>query len=164
MEVYLVRHGIAEPQGGGPDSERALTSRGRVRTRQVALGLQAADCRPAVIATSPLRRAKETAEIMARELCPEARIEECTFLEPGAVASDLVSWLGELDADAAMVVGHAPDMGEMAAQLLCKHGDVAMTFKKAGACCVSFSGAAALGSGILEWLIQPRLLTTCEKV
>jgi phosphohistidine phosphatase SixA len=68
-----------------------------------------------------------------------------------------LNWLDRGGAEQVMIVGHAPDVGCLAAELLTK-GDLNLVFKKAAACCISFSGPAAVGEGRLEWLIQPKAL------
>jgi phosphohistidine phosphatase len=73
MILYLVRHGIAEGvsgKGARVDAERALTEEGREKSRDVAEGLQALDVRPTRIGASPLKRARETAQIIASASLP----------------------------------------------------------------------------------------------
>jgi phosphohistidine phosphatase len=155
MELYVVRHGIAEPPAADKaDAERALTSRGRTRTLQAAEGLRAVGCRPERIATSPLVRAEQTARIIARILCPAAGVEVQDFLAPGAAARDVVRWLRACGEESAMVVGHAPDVSAIAGGLLTR-GRIDIAFKKAAACCVSFDDEPALGAGCLVWMLQP---------
>lgn len=161
MELYIVRHGIAETrteEGFRSDAERALTPKGRTRTREVARALRELGCGPARIGTSPLRRALETAQIMAEVLSPEVPPEVCEFLSPGAEAGDLIGWLKGLGEGPVMIVGHMPDVAEIASGLLTRKGCVGMVFRKAAACCISFQGLPAEGEGVLEWLAQPRHL------
>jgi phosphohistidine phosphatase len=159
MELYIVRHGIAEDLGDGEartDAERALTEKGHRRTRQVAQGLAALGIEPERIATSPLRRAEQTAAIVAEVLCPGHEPEPCDLLCPGATAADVVAWLAEETPRSAMIVGHMPDMAVIASQFLSGGDGVDVTFKKAGACCIEFDGGPCEGAGSLVWLMQPR--------
>jgi len=163
MTLYIVRHGAAQRRGAKgvtDDAERVLTPEGRTRTRLAAEGLLAVGCRPDCMATSPLPRAEETARIMAEVLCPEAPLEPQRFLQPGATAGRVVEWLQRCGRDCAMIVGHMPDLAEIASELLTGDVGLDITFKKAGACCISFQDAPALGAGSLEWLLQPRQLRT----
>jgi len=159
MILYIVRHGIAQQRGGpgvSSDSERALSPKGKVRTLQVARGLERLGCRPGRICTSPLVRAEETARIMDEVLCPEAPLDVCDFLAPGATTTNVVKWLRSLEEDCAMTVGHMPDAAVIASGLLVQHADMALAFKKAAVCCISFDGVPGQGTGQLEWLLQPR--------
>jgi len=158
MDLYMVRHGIAEARDGRPDGERRLTSEGKEKTTQVARGLERLGCRPDIIASSPLHRATETADIMREVLCPNESVEIEEFLAPGATARDLVGWLAGMDNYTAMIVGHNPDMPSMAAELLSNGGDLEIEFKKSAVCLVTFEGRASLGKGALRWLLQPRHL------
>jgi phosphohistidine phosphatase len=159
MELCIVRHGIAEDIGEGDartDDGRVLTKRGRERTRRVAEGLAVLGVRPERIATSPLRRAAQTASILAEVLCPGIEPELCEFLAPGASAAGLAAWLKENSAGCAMVVGHMPDVAAIASQLVSGDEGVDITFKKAGVCCIEFDGDPGEGAGRLAWLMQPR--------
>jgi phosphohistidine phosphatase len=161
MMLYLTRHGIAQQREDPSitsDTERALTSKGIKRTQEVARGLLAIGCKPRIICTSPLRRALETAEILVKVLKPKAPMEVNDFLTPGATVAETVAWLKAQKTDSAMLVGHMPDLADIAAGLLCKESYIDIQFKKAGVCCISLNGAVAEGGGQLEWLLQPRQL------
>jgi len=166
VQLYIVRHGIAQPRGAAGvscDAERALTPKGRRRTRLAAEGLTALGCRPERIGTSPLRRCEETAVIIADVVCPEAPVEVCEFLAPGAVVEDVLDWMGRFVHDSMMIVGHMPDVAEIASGLLSAGTGLDMVFKKAGACSIWFDGEAARQVGRLEWLLQPRHLCALAK-
>ena len=115
MRVFLVRH--AEAASGEPDELRALTPAGREQAR--ALGERLASVAPAVVLSSPLLRARETAAAIARATGAELRIDD--RLAPGAT---LVALLGAADglptpkvAAPLVAVMHQPDCGEIAAAL-----------------------------------------------
>ena len=111
MRVYLVRHGEAEP--GDPDSLRRLTPRGREQARRLGERLAAADLRPEAVLHGPLVRARETAESIAAPLGIEPEADE--RLAPGATTENVrAAVAGRGDA---VVVGHQPDCGEVAAEL-----------------------------------------------
>lgn len=110
MKILLVRHAEAEP--GEPDELRALTPGGRKTAR--ALGERLAARRPDAVVCSPLLRARETAEPIARAAGIPAQSDE--RLAPGAELSDLsaaVSGRGET----VVVVGHQPDCGRIVLEL-----------------------------------------------
>jgi phosphohistidine phosphatase len=110
MRLFLVRH--AEAASGEPDELRPLTSTGREQAR--ALGERLAPVAPAVVLTSPLLRARETAAAIARATGAELRVDE--RLAPGAT---LTALLGAADGlgEPLVAVGHQPDCGEIAAAL-----------------------------------------------
>ena len=110
MRVFLVRH--AEAALGELDELRALTPAGREQAR--ALGERLASVAPAVVLSSPLLRARETAAAIARATGAELRVDD--RLAPGAT---LVALLGAADglAEPLVAVGHQPDCGEIAAAL-----------------------------------------------
>ena len=67
--IYLVRHGIAADAGPGErDADRALTTDGKHKLKQIAAGLKVLGVAPAVILASPLRRTRETADVLRRRL------------------------------------------------------------------------------------------------
>ncbi len=158
MELYIVRHGPAEPHGEGPDAERALTPKGAARMARIARGLRALKCRPDGVLTSPLRRAEETARILAEALCPDAPLVMCEHLAPGGSVPKLIEELAGLAEESVMVVGHNPDLPRLAARLLFVRGKADIVMKKGAACRISFDGPPALGAGRLEWLLLPAQL------
>ncbi|HZT17328.1 MAG TPA: histidine phosphatase family protein [Gaiellaceae bacterium] len=106
MRIFLVRHAEAEP--GEPDALRPLTPGGRAAAR--ALGRELARRRPDAVVCSPLLRARETAEPIAREAGVRAEADD--RLAPGADVTDLsavVTGRGET----VVVVAHQPDCGRI---------------------------------------------------
>src|SRR6185312_4987621 len=98
MDLLIIRHGIAEDKEvfaatGQSDDLRPLTAKGRRRMSRVARGLRAIVPEIRLFASSPLVRARETAEIMAMEY--DAEVGELTeTLRPEASLGDFVEWLG----------------------------------------------------------------------
>ncbi|MEX1358258.1 MAG: histidine phosphatase family protein [Gaiellaceae bacterium] len=112
MRLYLVRHAEAAP--GEPDELRSLTPEGRRQARHVAERLAGSDPPPAAVLCSPLLRARETAEPIARALGVEPDPDE--RLAPGATAEDVRAAVAGRGG-AVVVVGHQPDFGRIAAEL-----------------------------------------------
>jgi phosphohistidine phosphatase len=112
VRVYLVRHAEAAP--GEPDALRPLTSAGRAAARGLGARLAAERVRPAVVLTSPLLRARETAGELGRVLGCEVEADE--RLAPGATAETLGEAVADRG-DEVVVVGHQPDCGRIAAAL-----------------------------------------------
>ncbi len=112
MLLFLVRHAHSDP--GDPDDLRALSARGRAESRVLAERLAAHQTPPRLVVSSPLLRARETAEAIAATASAELRIDE--RLAPGTGADDLRDVF--LVAEAAVVaVCHQPDCSEIAAAL-----------------------------------------------
>ena len=159
MKLYLMRHGIAlelAEAGVASDEERPLSPKGRKKTRQVAQGLATLDVRPEVVASSPLLRARETAEIVADVL--DARIDLCPALAPGGKIKDLVEWLEEAAEDTILAAGHMPDLAETLSYLISGDARARFEFKKAAVALVEFDGRPRIGAGTLAWLLPPAVL------
>ena len=112
MLVFLVRH--AHSDSGDPDDLRPLSARGQEEAKKLAERVSAHPTPPRLVLTSPLVRARQTAEHIARAAGAEARVEE--RLAPGATADLLRRALAEVDGPVA-AVGHQPDCSEIALAL-----------------------------------------------
>ena len=161
MRVVLLRHGPAgkqDPERWPDDAERPLSARGIGRTRMATSGLARLERGIGLILTSPLKRARETAEMLAEAREGEARLEVLDALSPGNSYRSVVDRLRELDADQTVaLVGHEPDLGKLAGVLLLG-APAALPLKKAGACVVGFPQQVEAGAGRLEWFLPPRVL------
>ena len=114
MLVFLVRHAHAEK--GEPDASRQLSQRGRDEASALARQLAGHDSRPGLVLTSPLVRARQTAEAIADEVGAELRVDE--RLAPGATLLLVREAIQEVDGDGPFaVVGHQPDLSEVAFEL-----------------------------------------------
>ena len=112
MRLFLVRHAEAAP--GAPDDLRPLTARGREQARALGKRLAADGARPDAILSSPLLRARETAQELGRAVGVVAEPDE--RLAPGATADD-VRAAARGRGETVVVVAHQPDCGEIAAAL-----------------------------------------------
>jgi phosphohistidine phosphatase len=159
-ELFILRHGIAVPHGmpGIPDDERPLTSKGERRMRQVGRGLAALRLDVERIVTSPLPRARRTAEIVAQELGLVDTLETTTMLSAGADAHSLRDWLQDRAEDRLMIVGHNPDLSDLVGLLILGEvGRFPFELKKGGIAALS----ATPHSGPLfqlEWTAPAGLL------
>ncbi len=165
MQVLIVRHAIAEDRvafakTGQDDGERPLTVAGRVRMKHAAAGLRAVVPELTLIASSPLTRALETAEILA-EAFGGPSVVQTPSLSPGGDPAAVVEWLRDhADATCVALVGHEPDLSELTAHLLLDTVTPFVQFKKGGACLLEFSGPVAAAQAVLRWLLQPKHLRT----
>jgi phosphohistidine phosphatase len=154
MNLVLFRHGAAEDREtfarSGGDEERPLTERGRRKVSDAARGLKALLPRLDLLATSPLVRARQTAEILAETYGRSAPLE-VPELAPDAARASLERWLRRQSPDAVLVlVGHEPNLGELARWLT--DGPEPIALKKAGACLLRVSGDLRAGCAALAWL------------
>ena len=159
-ELFILRHGIAVAPGtpGIADGQRPLTPKGRKRVREIALGLRRLDLKLDRIVTSPLPRARSTAEIVAEVLNVASRLEIAEALKAGAAAQAVLGWLRGRDEDRLLLVGHDPTLTDLITLLV-----TGTLTSQVGA--LKKGGVAALrplpGSTdryVLDWLATPRLI------
>jgi len=167
MELFLTRHGIAGQKVGGSvviDAQRPLTDEGRDETRQVGVALKRLGIKPDLIATSPLVRARQTAEIIAEVFGAGQKVSICEALAPGGTASDLYKFLANIkQAEQIFLVGHEPDMSRLAATMLWAGPELDMPFKKSGVCRIDISDLPPTAPGTLKWLITPKIASLMAK-
>lgn len=158
MEIYLLRHGIAEDAPAGKkDAERALTAEGRKKLRQVLKRAQAAGVAPGMILTSPYLRARQTAEMAKAQLAPQALVAETRALTPMArpeEAWDEIRIYG--DHAQVLVSSHEPLCGLLAGHLL-RAPALEVDFKKGALMRVDVESAAPRPRGVLKWMLCPKL-------
>jgi phosphohistidine phosphatase len=159
--LYLVRHGIAvDASAKVSDAERGLTADGARKMTRIARGLKRLGVSPDVILSSPLRRAEETAMLIAEELTPERPIEMQPLLAPGSQPADLLKSLRtQRRAHHIFLVGHQPDLGELASYLLTRSPRLApLPFRKGGIAALSVTGLPPRAPAALQWFMTPSQL------
>lgn len=161
-EFYIMRHGIAVTRGSAgfsDDAKRPLTPQGKQRMRQISEGLKRVGFDVDWIVSSPLVRAVETAEIVAETLGSNLPLEFCEALRPGGSAEALIAFLAKRpERKRVLVVGHEPDLGEMAARLVGAGRHANLSFKKGGCCLITFDAFPPKSPGRLLWWLTPRLM------
>jgi len=164
MTLFILRHGIAvehDAPGYDRDSDRPLTAEGRRKTRLIARALGKLGIKPDVILTSPFVRAHQTAEIVATELRLKKRLHVCEPLASGGSAKQLIAEINKQHSDAAsiMLVGHEPDLSQLASLLLSgKPNGVRIELKKGGLCGLETDELRAGKCAVLQWLAPPKVL------
>jgi phosphohistidine phosphatase len=163
MELLIVRHGIAiEPDAAGfTESERPLTKDGEERFRGSARGLAELLPRPDAILTSPLVRARQTAEIAAQAWGKKKPVVDAR-LTAGATPAQMLSCLADYrESELVAFFGHEPGCSRLLAHLLgSEHGE-RFSFKKGGAALIDLGdapGDAGRLVGQLVWFLPPRIL------
>ncbi len=159
-ELYILRHGIAVDPGtpGIADDERPLTPKGEKRIREIAQGLNKLKLKLDRIATSPLPRARGTAEIVAEVLEIPRLVEVASVLKVGNSATTIARWLEERAEDRLMIVGHNPSVSELVSLLV--HGTpqpMICDLKKGGMAALSRMSVTQ-DMYELSWIATPRLI------
>jgi len=150
MDVYFLRHGEADwPDWEKSDDERPLTKRGKKEMHEVGKFLKRVKAKPALIVTSPLPRASQTAEIAADHL--KVKCREDKLVAPGFGRQELERVLKKYPEESLMVVGHEPDFSHTIEQLT--GGSVKLS--KAGVALVELD--RSWRSGRLLWLFPPKV-------
>lgn len=158
--IYLVRHAWAEERDEAAypnDDLRPLTRKGRKRFRRLAKRLAKRGFDVAHIATSPLVRCKQTADILAEHAPSEPLVTELEALRPGSRLDALLDWTAKQAGQNVAWVGHAPDVDELAAALVGDRG-ASIRFDKGAVAAIDFERAPAAGRGDLRWLAVAELL------
>lgn len=162
MNVYLMRHGIAEPLGEGnqfQDSGRALTSEGRRKVLEVSKGLRKLQVDFQLVASSPLVRARETAEVVVEVLKIRQPIQLWDELGTGFSVPPLLKKLESCSSlNSVLLVGHQPDLGYLASYLVFGNSLVSLDFRKGGICCIQVADFPPQLTAQLVWMLPPRLL------
>jgi phosphohistidine phosphatase len=157
--LYLVRHAVAEERSDEwpDDAKRPLTHEGRVRMRQVVAGLRELDPDIDVVLTSPLVRAVQTADLLVDGLKPRPSVRVAPVLALDGTPAKVAEVVAAVrDARGLALVGHEPNLGELAAWLIGSR--MPLRFKKGGICRIDLAGAPGARSGQLLWFATPKML------
>ena len=161
-ELYVMRHGLAVTSGSvrfSDDAQRPLVPEGKEKMREIAGGLKRMGFEVDWIVTSPLVRAVETAEIIAESMASSVPVDVCDAMRPGGSPEALLAFLAKRpNFRRVLVVGHEPDLSELAARLIGAGGHANLAFKKGGCCMISFDEFPPKSPGQLVWWLTPRLL------
>lgn len=160
MRVLVVRHGPA----GGPaekarwrakDERRPLSPDGRRKIRAAAKGLARVAGSLELIATSPLARARQTADLVAERI--PAPVVETPALRPDAEPKTTLRWLASRRERRVALVGHEPQLGRFIAWACAAREEPLTELKKGQACLLELHGRRA-GDAVLLWSLAPRQL------
>jgi phosphohistidine phosphatase len=161
MELLIVRHADAGSreeftETGQPDELRPLTKAGVHDMKEVARGLRRIVPTIDAVVSSPLVRARQTADIVADEY--RVQIVESDALRPDEEFAGFVKWARrESKGEVIAAVGHEPHLSGLVAYLIGDSGDARIDLKKSGACLLKFDGQLERGTGTLRWLLTPSI-------
>ncbi len=164
MNLYLMRHGIAVTQDDpsvSHDGERPLAAKGVKRMRKEAKGILRLGISFDGLLTSPLLRARQTAEIVARALGVEDRLEEISGLAPESTVEHLTFGLTRYqNREHLLLVGHEPLLSNFAGYLLAgqRANKLTVELKKGSLCRIETESLSAGTPAKLHWLLTPKQL------
>jgi len=158
MRVLIVRHAAAVERGtaGFSEEARPLTADGKKKFQKAAAGLARVEGPPTAILTSPLVRARQTAEIAARAW-GKPKPKRLDALAGGSVDDVLTALRGLPPTATVALFGHEPQVSELLARLLGTRASERLAFKKGGAALVEIEGDPERG-GRLAWFLPPGVL------
>lgn len=162
MRLILMRHAEAEerdPTHYPDDAARPLTHHGRELHHRLSHVLARLDLGVQLVLSSPMARARDTAEITAQEIGYAGPIETPAELGPQFSVTALAEVLRHYPSDMTILaVGHQPDLGQFAATMLDGAGAVQIAFPKSAALCLEFEAHPARGRGVLLFHLPPEAL------
>lgn len=162
--LYLVRHAIAAQRGEDwpDDDKRPLTARGVARFKESVNGLSRLAVAVDEIFSSPLVRAKQTADILAAGLPGKPPVKVLDALSPGHAPNSVLAQLARAAKRRRIaLVGHEPGLGELAAHLI--GAGRALEFKKGGVCRIDVESLTSRRPGGLNWFVTPKVLRGLSK-
>ena len=162
MDLYIIRHAWAAERDSSrwPNDElRPLTDEGRERFARVAKQLVRRGVAPQRIATSPLVRCQETAQLLADALPEQVEIVPLDELRPGRELEGILRWTTEQSRQHARIawVGHSPDVAQLTAGLIGRSDDQ-IRFAKGTSAHIKFDGSPTIAGGELQWLATAKIL------
>jgi len=162
LNLYLIRHGIATERCEDIDDvTRSLTSEGSKKTRDIAHKLHKLGLKFDLLQTSPLVRAKQTAEIFANTF--NATLEVSELLAPDGNFKNWIRWLltwQEQGHTSLGIIGHEPDLSAWAEMLIFGEARGSIVLKKAGIIGITIPEVGLpVGNSLLFFLIPPKLLS-----
>jgi len=162
LQLYLIRHAIAHDRNAKQwpdDGQRPLTKRGIKRFEAVAARLGKLAGRIDAVYCSPLVRATQTAQVLARH-AKWPKHEVLPELEPLCPPAETLHALSALTPPPILaLVGHEPMLGKLAAYLLAgPQGKPQFEFKKGGVACLESTNGLRPGAFSLLWLATPRMI------
>ena len=163
VNLFILRHGIAAERGTPgfkTDADRPLTPKGRRQLQQTAAAMKNLNLSFNLLLSSPLLRARQTAEIVAKSLRLKKRLAFSDELMPDGDPKALVRQLNELRpaSENVLLVGHEPYLSRFTARLISGGPDTAIDLKKGGLCKLETVTLRFGRCATLAWLLTPKQL------
>lgn len=168
MEIFLLRHapaGVPDPKRYSNDSQRPLTPDGIKKMKGVARAMRELKLKFDLILSSPLERAKGTAEIVAREFKQNRDLKFTEHLTPNGDAEILIERLASLydRPRRVLLVGHEPHLSRLAGVLVAGSDAPGLKLKKGGLCKLTVRRLRYEACAELEWVLTPKLMAKFGK-
>lgn len=167
MNLYIVRHAIAiKPGTPGyeDDSQRPLTDTGHKKMKKIAKGLRRLNVELDMILTSPYVRARDTANILAKEFDLKDKIAFSDNLTPPGEFEKLIKEMQEnYNVSSLALVGHEPMLSSLISWLTTGNTDSRLTLKKGGVAYLVAENLYQDYRATLEWLLTPALMMELSK-
>lgn len=164
VELYIIRHGVAAARGDAypDDGKRPLTHKGILRLKKEARALTRLGVTFDQIVTSPLVRARQTADVLAEALSPHPPVALSDALSTSGTAVAVIEDLARFARRTRIaLVGHEPNLGELTARLLGARR--AVEFKKGAICRIDVAALPPTRPGTLRWFATPKMLRLIAK-
>jgi phosphohistidine phosphatase len=160
MDLYILRHGKAEPYGQGYPSDhlRPLTPKGRKRTKLSVKGMKTANVDVDLIVSSPILRARQTAEIVHKGLGLVEPIEFSDTLASGSVTGIVSAVEAHSSLNGVMLVGHEPTLSELISTMASGTYQTALNLKPGGLCKLNVTAIRLGQCATIEWFVTPKQL------
>ena len=160
LNLFILRHGIAVEHGApgfANDDARPLTPKGRRQMHKITAAMRAMKLRFDLILSSPLVRARQTAEIVATDLKLKKRLDFADALKPGGDVKALVKKINKLDSAPknVVLVGHEPYLSELISRSVTGRPDASVALKKGGLAKLEAEELHAGKCATLAWLLTP---------
>jgi phosphohistidine phosphatase len=162
MDIYFLRHASANHYDpAGDDDKRPIDKTGEQQSHDVGRALAALELKLDVMISSPLKRALQTAEIVASELGHKDKIVTDTALRPEAGYQDFEALLARYGKKKAiMVVGHNPSMTDFLTRMLSGESAGFIDFKKGSVAKVERDGGRQ--PAMLKWFLTPKVVRAIQ--
>lgn len=160
MDLFILRHGEAGRSSATvkDDSKRTLTVDGEKEIKDISKGMKELGIEFDYIFTSPLLRAKQTAELVSKIVVPKNPIKEMDELKPEGNKLQLYNKLSNLKQDSSvLLVGHEPYLSELIGETI-SSGGCKIDLKKAGFARIRITAILPKLRGELRWLFTPKHL------
>jgi phosphohistidine phosphatase len=160
MIVYFLRHASAGHHLANPtqDEKRPLDDQGIEQCTHMGRALAALDVHVDAVISSPLKRATQTASLVANEIAFDGKLQRTPALRPSARMEAFRELLdGNAKLEAVLVVGHNPSLSQFLSLLISEGAsESSVDLKKCAVARADLSGRM----GILKWVLTPRMVQT----
>jgi phosphohistidine phosphatase len=162
VDLLLIRHaeaGERDPAQWPDDDLRPMTADGRRKQTAAAKAMKTLGLSFDFLVTSPLVRARQSAEVVAEVYGWNEPPQVDEALGSDCTTAGVLKLLAKFPPDKTVaLVGHEPSFSKVAAALVSKSGDARIALKKSGVIGIRFDGAAELARGELQFVLKPGLL------